>query len=429
MDQERNYILRTLACYWPNNAQPILNLPIPHIKYEHLQSFPPQVQFINLPQWSAEIGVNGQMLIPQQAITPGEGPAWCRTDWFSVAFWYLNGLAERTFESQYGPIHSYSFRLKGWSSSLWEYAWVNRIALFLRRWASRLQEADEEILLGPLPKTKISVTHDVDTISKTIAIRLKQSAFHTFNSFKYLQNKNLSGTFQKLRKANQILLSRDNYWCFEQIIQLEEAYNQRSCFYIYGGLTGWRRHPQQILIDPAYKANHPKLKELIRWLHKEGWEIGLHQSFNAWANPALMTQELERVEEALGTTITTCRQHWLRFSWLHTWQAQQDVGLRLDSTLGFNDRSAFRNGAALQFNPWDFEKRQPMTIEARPMVLMDSHLYDYREYTDDERQAELSRWFDEIRFVGGIATVIWHQRVMSRDYGWGEGFKQVLENI
>jgi hypothetical protein len=58
---------------------------------------------------------------------------------------------------------------------------------------------------------------------------------------------------------------------------------------------------------------------------------------------------------------------------------------------------------------------------------MDSHFYDKSDLLDCQRQQQLNYWLDEIRFVGGTAAVLWHQRVMSKDYGWDKGFRHLLE--
>jgi len=132
----------------------------------------------------------------------------------------------------------------------------------------------------------------------------------------------------------------------------------------------------------------------------------------------------------LGAPVTACRQHWLRFSFGRTWKIQREAGFQLDTTLGFNDRPAFRNGAALMMNPWNEVSDSPVTgFSILPMVLMDSHLYDYQPYSEDQRKEAIRYWIEEIKSVGGEATVIWHQRVMSRDYGWAEGYRCLLEEM
>ncbi|APG26649.1 hypothetical protein A7E78_01495 [Syntrophotalea acetylenivorans] len=140
-----------------------------------------------------------------------------------------------------------------------------------------------------------------------------------------------------------------------------------------------------------------------------------------------MVDEKTALEESLGVPVCTCRQHWLRFSWEKTWRAQEKAEIRLDTTLGFNDRPGFRIGAALPFFPWDHQRKTPLKIQAVPMVLMDSHLYDYGDMSSEERQRQITTWLDEIKSVHGTATIIWHQRVMSRDYGWGPGYEQLLQ--
>ena len=64
-------------------------------------------------------------------------------------------------DTKKGPIHSYSFHLKNWDKRVWEHAWVNRIAIFLRIWASKLNNSKPEDLFGHLPIAKIQISHDV----------------------------------------------------------------------------------------------------------------------------------------------------------------------------------------------------------------------------------------------------------------------------
>jgi hypothetical protein len=142
-----------------------------------------------------------------------------------------------------------------------------------------------------------------------------------------------------------------------------------------------------------------------------------------------MRAERERVEASLGAPVTSCRQHWLRFSWERTWRAQQEAGFALDTTLGFNDRAGFRNGAALQYHPWDEASGRPLALAALPVVLMDSHVYDYEDLTEAERQRDMRDWVEEVLCVGGQASVIWHPHALADDYGWRSGFETFVGMI
>lgn len=429
MNEERKYAVLSLCRYWSRNQDTIVQLPMPERILPSTESLPPEMTEIPLPDWAYDIGVNEKLLLPAWTIIPGEQPAWQRADWLSAMFWYLNGSAERAYEKLHGPVLSYSLRLKGWDKRLWERAWVNRIALFLRRWAARIQNKEEEELFGPLPEPEVIFTHDVDAIQKTLTIRFKQSTFHVWNIVRsFLQGKG-SRTREKMTRAVRFLTNTDDYWCFDRITALEEKYGVRSHFNVYGGTGGWRRTLKQRLIDPDYDILHPLLNRQLRCLHQNGWTIGLHQSYNAWTDAELVRTEKARLEQALDIPVTTCRQHWLRFSWEHTWQAQQEASFELDTTLGFNDHSGFRNGAALCFSPWNARAGKAMKLKALPMVLMDSHLYDYGDLGENERYQQINYWLDEIRAVRGVATVVWHQRVMSEDYGWGPGYEYLLSQI
>ena len=375
-----------------------------------------------LPSWAADLGDGGALLVPASAVGDGPGEGWQRTDWLGAAEWYLSGTAERAFEERHGPIHSYSFRLGGWDARLWRRAWVNRIALFLRRWAASIRGGDERDLFGPVPRAEIVMTHDVDAVRNSLSLRLKQSAFHAFNAVRNAGAGRLKRAARKSADSARFFFGSSKLWFFDEITSKEADLGIRSHFNFYAR-TG-RKSLAAAIIDPRYEVSEPKLRAELQRLARGGWRIGLHQSFDSWADPDRMRREKQMVETAAGVPVTSCRQHWLRFSWTRTWSAQREAGFELDTTLGFNDRPGFRTAAALRFQPIGGS-----TFEVMPSILMDSHLYDYSEMTDQQRLDEMAHWIGEVKTVGGAAAVLWHQQVVGPQYGWGAGFDELLRLI
>ncbi len=409
-----------LGRYWPEDDGPIRGLPI--VRASESAEVPPRLTAIVLPEWGSSAAVQGEILVPSHVVSRGGGEPWTRVDWIEAAAWYLNGTAERKHEAARGPIHSYAFRLAGWDSRMWDHAWANRIALWLRLWAERQDGRGEGRSLGALPNPQILLTHDVDAVTKTIATRVKQSAFHSLNAARHLAGGRLGRAGGRVRTAARFALGSSNYWRIPEVRRLEDERGWRSVFNFFAGPTIAGRTLKRRLMDPAYDPTTPPVAHELPRLLDGGWAVGRHPSFDSWEDAARITREREALSRAAGHSITSCRQHWLRFSWSGTWIAQSAAGITLDTTLGFNDRSGFRNGAALAFRPLE-----DAPLVSLPMVVMDSHLYDYHPMTDEERDDELDRWLGEIREVRGQASLVWHQRVLSPDYGWD--YRRLLEAV
>jgi hypothetical protein len=392
---------------------------------------------VALPDWAADIGINGRLLVLQQNLANGAvnrpigaTQNWRDVDWIAAAFDHLTGASERRHEARHGPALSYAFRLTGIDQSLYDHAWVNRIFLLLRRWAAVNARQDENAMFGSCPCSEIVLTHDVDAIVKTPEIRLKQSMFHLLNSARALAKGRLRSAGRSVGRAARFGLGPGDFRTFSEVRKLEDAAGLRSTLHFYGGSPGLsRRSPTRILIDPAYDVTSREMRSVLKDFVDGGWTVGLHQSTAAWKDSVPMSRERARVADASGADITVCRQHWLRFSWAATWRAQQDAGLARDSTLGFNDRPGFRNGAALEFHPWCFQNDSPLKLSAVPMVFMDSHFYDYNQLSDNERGAVLRRWLTEVREVGGQATVNWHTHTITEVYGWGQGYRELIDAL
>lgn len=420
---------RTLAAlrrYWPKGEVHIAALPVSNAPSSPSVRLPCCLEGVAVPDWAAEAAVDGQILVPIEALPPSA--SWSDVDWFQVAHWYLDGLAEREHERRHGPIHSYSVRLRDWDARIWERAWVNRIAMFLRLWAARNQGVTETALFGERPTAEIILTHDLDAVEKTVEIRIKQSAFHGFNALRELRRGKIMQAAVSIGAAAAFFVRTENYRQFDK---LHDSRRRLPGVYriinVYGGESGRRRSMKQWLFDPAYDVRTSNNVRDLRSLAEAGFAIGLHPSFDTWADIDGLLAQKQKVEAAVDRSITTCRQHWLRFSWAETWQSQETAGFDQDTTLGFNDRLGFRNGAAINFNPLrDVNSGDLLQLRSWPMVMMDSHLHDYERLDPAGQKAQINSCIGEICSVGGQATLLWHPHTLSADYGWREGFETLV---
>lgn len=415
----RQYAIEILRRYWGTNEELIRLLPIPCAN-KFPDDSPPRMNMVLMPAWAKDCGVEGGILVPCEW-----NCSWDCVPWFDVVWWMANGWPERIWEEKNGCIHSYSINLKGWDSRLWEYAWINRIAMFLRRWAAFKANQPEHTIFGAFPSGELILTHDVDAIRKTGVIRLKQAAFNIFNFVRLSISGQPGMAVQKLSAALRFLLSSDDYLGIPIILDLEKKYGLRSVFLFYAGGAGWRRSIKSILIDPSYEINAVELGPILQEMLNGGWQIGLHPSFLTWCAPEEIASQRKALEGVTSRPVEIVRQHWLRFSWAHTWGAQEKAGLSLDLTLGFNDRPGFRNSAALRMPIYSGGNKKS-TLESVPMVLMDSHLYDYSNLSSEQRIECMKHYLDEIKQVGGVGSIIWHPHVFGRDYGWSKGYENLL---
>lgn|SRR5262245_11983151 len=422
----RDHALTSGRRYWPRGEGVVMAVAAAsHIRY--LASETRNGVLVPLPDWAVDLGVGSppSLLVDARAIVPGEGPIHDRCDWWLAAGLHLFGASERTNEARYGPAHSYAFRLRV-DHRLFERAWANRIFLFLRRAAARASGISEVNIFGPLPSAEILLTHDVDAFTRRWELRLKQSIFHVANAGRLATRGKLAASANRLMAAARFAAGRSDLWMFDDLISDLERRGQHATFHFYAGPSGWRRRGASALLDPGYDIEEPRIAALVRRLIARGFAVGLHASVGTWRSSEKLEIERRRLESVTGRLVTRVRQHWLRFSWQDTWIAQSRASLAQDSTLGFNDRPGFRNGAALAIQPITPDGMQ-LPLTSVPMVLMDSHLYDYNPNPRHDRGAEIESWIREIRDVHGVASILWHPHTLHPAYGWREGFQLMLE--
>lgn len=426
-----NHVLRAFNFYWEKRSQAIECLPIRDVSQTVQCRIPLQAVAIDLPYWAKNLGLEGKVLVPKEFVD-GEkdtvsGELWRKIDWYSAIFVMLECWHERIWENLNGPIHSYSNRLRGWDARIWEQPWVNHAALFLREWAARNHGQTSQSFFGSYYKTNIMLTYDVDAIYKTNPIRLKQTIFNAYNSIQMFRKLKFAMALFYLKKAIRFSISRENWNNFSTISDIEKSFGLQATYNIYA-CTG-EKSLKRWLFDPSYKLTDKSLDDLLLLIERNGHTIGIHPGFETWYNNKEFLDQLSVLNRRIGKTVTTCRQHWLRFSWDRTWLIQESNGVELDTTLMFNDRLGFRNASILEWHPWCAKESRPHKIKAVPSILMDSHLYDYAQFSPKEREDVIFDIVKKCSLVGGKAAVLWHPHTLSKDYGWLNGYLALMRSL
>lgn len=381
-------------------------------------------QQVRLPPAYASLGVNGQILVDSACLRKEVPDAFEACDWYLAAFAHLSAVAEWQYEAAHGPTHSYALRLSSIPASLFDHAWANRIMLLLRAMDAAASGKPAEDLFGPLPEARFHITHDVDALDKTIPIRIKQGGFEIFNVLRALVGGKTGLAKNHAKRAFAVLFGPADYYHLDTIADMVAAKGMRSTFHLHV-----RRNKRSIglwFMDPGYAIDDPRLRDFVGKRSTQGFTFGLHPSFADWKDAASLKEACAAFKGALGMAPACIRQHWLRFSLKDTWWAQSDAGFTLDYTLGFNDRTGFRAGAALVYRPWDFTRVKAHTIQVCPTIAMDSHFYAYQSLSPEERKKAMAGLVNEVRAVHGEAAILWHPHSFAPDYNWKEGFEDLL---
>ncbi|OYT25734.1 MAG: hypothetical protein B6U97_04970 [Candidatus Altiarchaeales archaeon ex4484_96] len=249
----------------------------------------------------------------------------------------------------------------------------------------------------------VCLTHDVDEVRKT---------YQYFTQFAaHIKKRNAAGALIKIKHFFSDKISRYNpYWTFEELMRLEDSLGVRSTFYflqedskveLFNNKT-WRHHGRR------YSFRDYDVVKIMQTLAKEGWEVGLHGSFNSFDNKEKLTQELNDLEESFEDKVYGIRQHNLNLKIPETWQYQGETGLEYDSTLGFNRYIGFRYGTSFPFNPINPSTMKQLSILEIPMIIEDIAVFRY-----ENPWIECRNIINKVEKQGGVVTLLWHHSVFN----------------
>lgn len=256
----------------------------------------------------------------------------------------------------------------------------------------------------------LCLTHDVDVPKM---------------KYRHIVIDGVRGFSNPIRELRKFMSSEQPWWCFEEIMEIEERHDVRSSFYFLNEkriLSDGKLF--EIIGDNEKRFNVDAYTDLIKLhtfydlysedfvtvmheLRDRGWEIGLHGSRDSYREKDRMEYELKELESLVGEEVVGNRQHLWNLDPPTSWRYHRDVGLRYDASLGSAEEYGFRHGyGAIQ--PFDDH------FVVFPTAVMDFALLE-RDYSIDEMKSECLDLLREAKKEGAILTIDWHIRYFNED--------------
>jgi hypothetical protein len=232
------------------------------------------------------------------------------------------------------------------------------------------------------------------------------------------------------RAARWPLLRGERNWLFDELTRMESKLGFRSTFFFSARS---RSDPHGSPYDESYDLDAPRFRRLLERLHAEGFEVGLHASYEARVDVRRLQEERERIECISGLRVLGNRHHYwhMRRPFWPTLDDHGSAGLAYDSSVAFDETSGYRLGFAFPCRLWNPLRGSCIQAIQVPTLLMDGGYFYRPGQTVDAVVADFARLLDNLKRFEGVAAINWHPRGAAPRTGarllWGRAFQAILE--
>jgi peptidoglycan/xylan/chitin deacetylase (PgdA/CDA1 family) len=248
----------------------------------------------------------------------------------------------------------------------------------------------------------LALSHDVDRVAKRW-----QFIYYALRALAKLDGSRLKRELQSLRAR---VRGDDPYWNFQRIMAVENDLGVRSTFFFMDerGRPRLTSLKSQILYRNRYTLDDSRIQKVIRDLDADGWEIGLHGSYESYLDAELLGKEKSKLESIVNHAVGGTRQHYLRLEIPKTWQIHAQLGFVYDSTLGYSTRVDFKSSTCFPFYPEEPSSGDLIPVLQIPLAIMDVPLMKC-----SDPWSEALRLIEHVQSAGGVLTLDWHQRTFN----------------
>ena len=312
---------------------------------------------------------------------------------------------------------------------------VNAYILFLSK-LIEVRTGNIGIQMWPVgKKCAIALTHDVDVpdrrcFKNDLYVRHKTVTEHLKKKNYFKSIKTVLGYGKYLFKFPFL---QQNYWNFEQIINLEKELGMKSTFFFASRNVS--DSIAQYNTDVTYNIKKKKFNNVFEQIKKHGFEIGLHSSYNAYKSADHFLWEKEKLEHLSGVKIIGQRHHYwhLGDNIERTLEYHEKAGFKYDSSLAFMDMMGFRRNVAMPYYPWSRINQKLIKTIQVPAFIMDGNIFLNPVTTVDEGLDLIKREIEILKKYKGLGAINWHVRTSlptsSEFKTYGEAYPELLKYL
>ena len=174
-----------------------------------------------------------------------------------------------------------------------------------------------------------------------------------------------------------------------------------------------------------YDVPYPVPRDTLSTLRERGHEIGLHPAHASFDDPLALRREANLLGLPTGFAH---RAHYLRYDVVRSPGLLAASGVRVDSTLGWDDRAGFRRATARPFRLYDLLAGAPTLVVEIPLALMDGALFNRQNLSPNEARVVTQTILEQTRQSSGSVAGLWHHHTFDADDapGWADHFERTL---
>jgi len=214
---------------------------------------------------------------------------------------------------------------------------------------------------------------------------------------------------------------KDPYDVFDYIFEMVEKNAADVRFFIPAGNSS--AHDQNPSVE------NDDYRKLILRISKK-YSVGLHPSFYASDDSALLLKEKQRLQSVLSGDILISRFHYIKIYFPDSYRNLIKAGINEDYSMGYPEEPGFRAGISRPFFFYDLLEDRKSGLRITPFQLMDGTLIQYKGMTPETSVELITGMIDEIQKVGGLFVSIWHNTSLleSPEYEkWRNTFELMLK--
>lgn len=148
-------------------------------------------------------------------------------------------------------------------------------------------------------------------------------------------------------------------------------------------------------------------------MHHRGWEVGLHGSWYSFDDTEIFKRQKFQLEDVVGHEVISSRQHNLHFDIRQTPSVLQASGIKVDSSIGFNDICAYRYKTS---KPWQLDIEEASNEQAVleiPLCIQDKAIMKVVEEESFAHAINLVKTLvQQAKNEGGVVCLLWHPRTI-----------------